>query len=139
MVDLPGERSLVQPLDVALREHLDGAADVDLDEPADASAHLRARVLVRGDGRGDGNHAIAGEQLRDETDAPDVDVAILFAEPEAGAERLTNLIAVEHLDAQAARTQLCGNPLPDRRLAGTGQTGEPDRETAHPTIGAATA
>ena len=101
-VDLAGKRLLVQALDVALREHVDGAAHVDLDEPADAPAHLCARVLVRGDGGGDGDDAVARQQLRNESDAPDVDVAILFAESEPGAERLTNLVAVEHLDAQAA-------------------------------------
>ena len=82
----------------------------------------RTGVLVRGDGRGDGDDAVAGEQLRDEPDAPDVDIAILFAEPEPGTEGLTDLIAVEHLDAQAAGTQLGRDALPDRRFAGTGQT-----------------
>ena len=139
MLDLSRKRTLVQPLDVALGEHVDGTANVDLDEPADAPAHLGTRVLVRGDGGGDGDDAIASQQLRDKSDATDVDVAIFFAESQSRAEGLTHLIAVEHLDAQTAIAELGRDPLSDRRFPGPGQAGEPDGEPAHPGIAAATA
>src|ERR1019366_7849305 len=127
------------PLHVALGEHVDRAADVHLDEPADALAHLRSRVLVRRDRRRDGDDAVAGEQFGDEPDAPDVDVAIFFGETEAGAERPPHFVAVEDLHSQTTLAQLRCDALPDGRLAGTGQSSEPDGETAHQATGAATA
>ena len=118
----PARASLVQPLDVTLREHVDGAVDIDLDEAADATAHLGPSVLVRRDRRSDRDHAVAREQLRDEADAADIDVAILFGESEPGTERLTDLVAVEDLDTQATIAKLGCDTLPDRRFAGTGET-----------------
>jgi hypothetical protein len=139
MVDLAGEGSLVQSLDVALREHVDRAADIDLDEATDSPAHLCPRVLVRRDGGGDGDHTIAREQLRHESDAADVDVAVFLAEAQPRAERLPHLVAVEDLDIETAPAKLSRDPLADRRFAGSGKAREPDREPGHEATVAATA
>ena len=139
VIDLAGQRFLVQTLDVALGEHVDRAAHVDLDKATDPPAHFSPRVRVRRDRCGDGDDAVAGQQLGNEPDATDVDVAVFLAEAEAGTQCLTDFVAVEHLDIQAALAQLGCDALSDRRFAGAGKAGEPDRETAHQATGSATA
>jgi hypothetical protein len=70
---------------------------------------------------------VPGEQLGYEADPPDVGVAVLPGEAQPGRQAAAQLIAVEYLDLPASGAQLLGDGQGDRRLAGAGQPGEPDR------------
>jgi hypothetical protein len=100
---------------------------------------MLARLVVGSDGRANRDTTILRDLRCHVSDATDVDVAILSAEPEPSAERLSYLVAVEHLDAQATIAQLGSDPLADRRFPGAREAGEPDGQTAHEATGAARA
>ena len=129
--DLAGERLLVEALRVAADALLERRRDVDLDEVADGLARRLARRLVRRDGRDEHGHAVAREQVRDEGDARDVEVAVLAREAEALREMRADEVAVEELDLAAAcarGAQLAGEGVGDRALAGAREAGEPHDE-----------
>src|SRR5262249_38863759 len=115
--DLARERTLVQALDVALDEAVEGGADVDLDETPDAGVDLVAHLAAGRDRGDEDDNAIARQELGDEADAPDVGVTVFLAESEPLAEVLADDVAVEDLDGQAAGLELGGERGRDRRLA----------------------
>jgi len=57
-----------------------------------------AKRPVGRDRRGDSDDAVAGEQVTDKADAPNVGVAILFAEPQALAQIGADDIPIQYLD-----------------------------------------
>ena len=101
--DFAAQRPLVEALDIAADQLVQRAADEHLDERADVGADLVADGPVRRDGRDDHGDVVAGQQLRHEPDPPNVGVAVLAAEAEPLREVGPYDVAVEHLDALAAR------------------------------------
>src|SRR4051794_4760255 len=97
MRDLSGERALVQALDIALRQNINGALHEDLDEVRNPRAHFIAHRAIRRDGGRNRDHAVAREQLTDKADAPDVFVAVLLAEAQSFGEMRANYVAIQHL------------------------------------------
>ncbi len=73
---------------------------------------------------------MAREPRRDPADALDVRVAVLLREAEALREMRAHGVAVEVLDDRAALLELRADEVRDRRLAGAGEAGEPEREAA---------
>jgi hypothetical protein len=104
--------------------------DVDLHEVLDHGPALVARVAVGADGADDRGDAVAGEQVRDEPDPKDVRVAVLAGEPEPLRQVRANHVAVQQLDLLVAMPELVEEHLRERRLAGPGEAGEPDRDAA---------
>src|SRR5205807_1932344 len=78
------------------------------------------------DGGGDDLYPIAGEQLGDEADPPDVDVAVLLREAETLGQVLPHDVAIEQLDALAPGLEGRRKRLGDGALAGRRQPGHPD-------------
>ena len=99
--DLPAQGFLVEPLDVAPSQLLDGAAHVDFHEVADLRAGLAPRLLVRRDGRADHRHAVARQQRAHESDAQDVGITVFPGEAQAPGEMGAHDIAVKDLDPAA--------------------------------------
>ncbi len=62
----------------------------------------------------------------DEADAPDVGAPILRRQAEVGGERLSDHVAVEHLDALAGLDELLLERVGQRGLARRRQTRQPD-------------
>src|SRR5258705_6764790 len=89
---------------------------------------LVADLGVWGDRRGDHRHAVAAEQVGDEGDATDVDVAVLLREAEALREVFAHHVAIEDLQLRTALAQLFLEQPGNCRLAGTGESGEPEGE-----------
>src|SRR5436190_4025424 len=126
--DLPGQRPAVQPFGVAADALVERGFCIHLDERADVLAHLVADRAVGRDRGRDHGHTVPREQLCDIADAADVGVAVLAREPQTLGEILPHLVPVEHLDRDAAITQLRAHRGSKRGLARAGQTGEPQRE-----------
>ena len=89
-----------------------------------------AHVAERRDRRDEDEDAVAGQQLRDPADPPDVDRPVVAGVAAGGGEVRPDRVAVEHLDPQTAGAQLRLAAVGDRRLARAGQAGEPDRRAA---------
>ena len=127
---LPG----VEALDVALGGHLDRGADVHLQVGGAVGLvrgpDLAADVAERRDRRDEDQDAVAGQQLRDPADPPDVDRPVVAGVAAGGGEVRPDRVAVEDLDPQSAGPQLGLAAVGDGRLARAGQAGEPDRRAA---------
>ena len=129
VLDFAAKRFCVQAFAVALDELVDRAADVDLDERRFMRAtDFVADVAIRRDGGADRDDAVARQQSSDEADAANVRVAIFLGESQSFAQVRAHLIAVENLDASAARHEALADALRERRFPGAGQAGEPERE-----------
>src|SRR5262249_10332868 len=111
--------------DRSLHEHLDERAPL-----LDQLAGLRTCLLVRRDRRCDDGAALTRQPGRDPADPLDVRVAVLLREAEALRQVLADVVAVQVLDDQAALVELGPDDVRDRRLSGTREAGEPERETA---------
>src|SRR5690242_19754996 len=73
----------VQAFSIALLAHFDGGRYVHQDEPAqrfDQAAHMLSGRVVGSDRRANGDAAVLGDFRSHITDAPDVDIAMLFGE-----------------------------------------------------------
>src|SRR5581483_953608 len=99
-------------------------------ELLDELARLLAGLPVRGDGGRDHGPSLAGQPRGDPADPLDVRVPVLLREPEPLGEVRADGVAVEVLDDEAAPVELRPDQVGDRRLAGPGQAGEPEREAA---------
>src|SRR5262249_4912227 len=118
--------------DVALGQYLDGAFHIHLDEMWNGRPDFFAHGAVGRDGGHNHDHTVAGKQLADESDAPDVDVAVLFAEAEPFGEVRADHVAVEQLDLCAVGAQARFDDIGDGALAGPGEPREPkDKALMH--------
>src|SRR6266542_781508 len=126
--DLPRQRLRVQALDVPLGALLHRGVDVDLHELLDVRPALVSGVPVRRDGRHDGRHAVARQQVRHEADPQDVGVAVLLREPQALRQIGPNDVAAKELDHHVPAAKLVEQHLREGRLAGPGKAGEPHGE-----------
>ena len=124
LADQPGAGLGVEALAITRLAHLERGGDVDEDEPAgvlDHGSHVAPHAVVRSDRRADGDAPGAGDLGGDESDAADVQVAVLAREAELGREVVAHQIAVEERDAAAADLpQSGGQRLGHGRLAGSG-------------------
>src|SRR4029077_5018863 len=132
-LDLTLECLLVETLDVAARALLDGRGDVHLDGGApllDEVPRLLPRLLVRRDRRSDHCGAVSGQARGDPANSLDVRIAVLLREPEPLRQVRAHGVAVEVLDDRAAFLDCGADQVGDRRLTRTGQSREPECETA---------
>src|SRR5436309_12036494 len=127
--EFSGQGSGVQPLRVAADALVERGLHIHLDERADLFAHLVADRAVGRDRGCDHRDAVARKQLRDVTQAAVVGVAVVAREPQALAEVLAHLVAVEDLDRDTATAQLRAHGGGERGLARAGQTREPKGES----------
>ena len=93
---------------------------------AHPGACLVAGLPVGRHGGDEGDDAVPGEQVGHPGDAAHVHVAVLAREAEAGAEVLTNVVAVEHLHAVAGVAELARREAAHRGLARARQPREPE-------------
>src|SRR5262249_41831048 len=127
-LDLTRERLRVEALHIAARALLDRRLDEHLDERAellDRLARVLARLVVRRERGG-----VPRQARGDPTDALDVRVAVLLREAEALRQIRAHGVAVEVLDDMSAAVELGPDEMRDRRLAGAGEAGEPEREAS---------
>ena len=101
----PASAFRYRPFDVALDQHFHWALHIDFDEIRNPRAHFVAHLAIRGDGRGDGDHAVARQQLADEADAADVLIAVFLAEAQAFRKMGPHYVAIEHLHPGAELAQ----------------------------------
>src|SRR5204862_676434 len=133
--DLAAQRLRVQPLLVAADELVERAVDEGLDERRLVrSPDFVPHLAVGRNGGGDDDDAVSRQQAGNVADAADVGVAILLRKAEPLAQIGADLVAVEDLDAAAARRQLVADRPRQRRLPRTRQAGEPERKPAHARI-----
>ena len=78
-----------------LLANLERAIDKGLDEVANLSPGSIPRLSIGRYGGGDGDHAVAREQVRHECDTVDVRVAVRFGEPQALAQVLPYFVAIQ--------------------------------------------
>lgn len=119
-LNLAGQGLLVEPLDIALDEGLERAMGVDLDEVLDLGADPVAGLAVGRYGGRDGNYAVTAQNLADEADAANVDVAVLLAETETFGEMRANHVAIQNLHLGAERAQPVFQDGADRGFASSG-------------------
>ena len=89
-------------------------------------AHILARRLVRTHCRTDDHAAMPDELRRHKPDAPDINVPVIFAKPQALREMRAHYIAIEHRDLPAMLQQEYGEHLGRGGLARAAQPREPD-------------
>src|SRR3989338_1802844 len=118
VLELAGQRLLVEPFDIPPGQLLDRALHVHFDELADLLTVVVANLAVGRDRRADGHDPVARQQLADIADALDVRVAVLLAEPQPLAEVREDLIAVENFHLEPPVAQLLGEMIRQRRLPG---------------------
>ena len=80
--------------------------------------------------RNQNDSSVAGQQLRNKSDAPDVLVAVLLAESQVLAEIVSDDVAVNYFDLQSMGQKFGGNRPADGGLSGSAKSREPDSETA---------
>src|SRR5688500_2381585 len=101
MLDLAGERSLVQPFHVPRYQRVETGVDEhfhEYDSIGDSAlTNLIAHGRIRRDSGGNGHHTVAGEQPGDETDPADVRIAIFAREPEVFGQVGPDFVSVENL------------------------------------------
>ena len=115
--DLVPERFPVESFDVPADALVEGTVDVDLHEVADLRTRLIADLAIRGDGGGNGDHAVPSQELGDIRDPQDVFVTVGLAEAETFGQTETDLVAVEDLDLAIAPHQLLLEPARECALA----------------------
>jgi hypothetical protein len=124
---------LVQTTSVSADRLVNGTIDEYFDEPRLCGRpDLVTCRTVRGNRRHDRDDAVSSEQSRNESDAPDVLIAVLAREAKSSTERRANLVAVEDLDAKSPSRQLVSNCLRERRLACARESGKPQYESLLP-------
>jgi len=92
-------------------------------------ATLLTNRLVRRNGGADGDHTVAREQIADEADAANVDIAILFTKAQPLAKIGANDVAIQNFNSIATLFELGFQQIRECALAGTGKTGEPQCKT----------
>src|SRR5919107_1523751 len=127
---LPGEGLLVETLDVSLCAHLQWSIDEDLDEVYDPAPHLVPRLFVRRDGADYHAYPVAREQVRHEADPEHVYVTVLPGEGQSLGKVGPHDVPVEDLHLPLPLAQLVLDDLGYGRLARSGETREPQRESA---------
>ena len=80
---------------------------------------------VRGDEGRHADHSRIGKQLGHLAYPPDVLAAILRREPQVGAQPVADVVAIQHVAEHSEHEQLAFQFGGDRRLARTGQAGQP--------------
>src|SRR5690606_33192777 len=85
---------------------------------------------VGGNGGGDHDDAVLGQQFGHVRDPFHVRVPVCAAEAEPLAQMLPHLVAVQHLYRIAPALQLSRQSRGNGRLPGAGQAGKPDDETS---------
>src|SRR5207302_8973684 len=126
-----GARLGIEALHIPVLADLQRGGDVDLEEVvADQFPDLVTHRAVGGDGGGDDLYPIAGEQLGDEADPPDVDVAVLLREAETLGQVLPHDVAIQQLDALASGPEGGHQGLRNGALPGRRQPGHPDHAPA---------
>jgi len=116
-LDLPGACLLVEALHVAGFADLDRGVRVHLHEAPDERSCLVAYGAVGGDGRRDRDSTVPRDEIRDEGDPADVDVAIFLREAQTLREVLAHDVAVQDLRPNAAPRELTRDLLRDGALA----------------------
>src|SRR5439155_1023483 len=96
--DLAFVNQLVQPFDITLAADFDGAVDIHFHEVTNFLASPGPRLAIGGDGSGDADHTVTGEQATHKGNAFNVGVAILAAEPQSFTEMSAHDIAVQYLN-----------------------------------------
>ena len=113
------------------RAFLDRGLDPDLHERAlllDQGPDALARRVVGRDRGDDDGRAVPREPRGDPADPLDIRVAVFVRVAEALGEMRPHDVAVEHLDMEAAPLEFARDGASDRRLAGSGEAGQPDGE-----------
>jgi hypothetical protein len=95
-----------------------------------------ARLFVGAHRCDDGNAAVPHDFRRDEPDAQDVGIAVLFAESEPFRKMGAHDVAIEQCDGAAARFDMFRQDLRDCRFACAAESGEPDTAAALTSRGA---
>ncbi len=91
----------------------------------DERAHVLAYCIVRGDWRTNRNATVLGDFRRDEPDAPNVDITMLFREPELGREVRTNDVSIQQRDGTPTHFEkLDQHNICNGRFSGTGEAGK---------------
>src|SRR5919198_824718 len=133
LLDLAGERLLVQPFHIPRRAGLHRGFDVDLDERPEFLDHV-PRLAPRGFvGRNRGDEdggAVPGQPRGDPADALDVRVPVLLRETESFGEVGAHDVAVQVFDEPPDVLEPTPDELGDRRLARAREPREPEREPA---------
>jgi hypothetical protein len=124
--DFTRQRLRVQPLHVVFDAFLERSGDVNLQEVADPGPRLVARGTVRADRRDKDRDVVARKQAGYESNASDVPVAVHTRKAEFRGDVCAHDIPVENLDLPSVRAQPRRHGLRQGRLAGSGQTREPD-------------
>ena len=126
LFDLAGDGLCIEALHVALDALLERRRDVDLDEVgADQLTRGRAHRAIRRDRGHEDEHSVALEEMRDERDARDVQLAILARVAEALRQVGAHDVSVERLDLLAVRAQTRRDRFGQRALPGAGEAREP--------------
>jgi hypothetical protein len=97
-LDLPTPRSRVHSFAIARFTDLDRGIDVDLDELPffEHAPHLVSRGSVRAHRRAQRHSVVADDFGGDEPDPEDVQIPVLFGEPETSGQVGANDIAIEY-------------------------------------------
>ena len=123
--DLAAARLRVQALHIALLADGERSRHVHLHEVLAEAADEVARFAVRRDERGHDEHTIL-LQLAGQVPNP-FDVGVALDSRESGVrEDVSNRVAVQPFDLEAARDQLAGRPVRDRALAGARESRKPE-------------
>ena len=79
LLDLSSKRFFIETFRIAGPKHVDRALDKDLHERGVLlAAHIVADGAVGRDRGNDDGHAMLGEQFREKTEAPNVEIAVCF-------------------------------------------------------------
>ena len=131
---LSGPRLRVEPLGIPLLAQLERGVDEHLDELEAGGGVDRPRPLAIGPIRRDHRHEHdqpgVGHQPRHLADPADVLGAVGGREPEVGVEPVAHVVAVEDVGRAPRLQELLGDGVGDRRLARSGEPGEPHRHPA---------
>src|SRR5579884_3842112 len=126
ILDLAFVNELIQAFHIALAADFEGTSDVYLDKVPNFFARPLACLAVRGNSGRDGNHAIAGQQATDESDALDIGIAVLAAKTQTFAQVCAHDIAIQHLNITLTHFQAALNGPGKGTFTSARETGKPD-------------
>src|SRR6185369_17538699 len=122
-LDLSRDDPSVESFDITALQDFDRALAIDLAEAACRAPLLFADLPIGADSRSDCAAAGASHELGDETDPPDIDVAVFARVSEPLREEGPDVIPVERLDMHAALRDLGRQHRCQRRFARAGKPG----------------
>ena len=127
--ELTAARLVVETLGVALLGDRQRRVDEHLEELLGCEQRAGHRPLgpEGGDEGNEHDQTRVDHQLRDLGHAADVLHAVGVGEPEVGVQTVPDVVAIEQVGVVTAAMKLALDQVGDRRLAGAGQTGEPQR------------